>query len=76
MNTDAGLLVVILLIVIIVVSNGLMFLWVRSWTRDDPATRDFLNKTQSALKQPFQKEDKSLEELRNRVNDLKKRKTN
>jgi hypothetical protein len=72
MNTSNGLLVALLVIGIIVISNGLMFLAARSMTRGDNATRDMLKGTQNALSQPFQKQNKELDELHKRVDDLKK----
>jgi polyhydroxyalkanoate synthesis regulator phasin len=38
--------------------------------RGDKTTRNFLDSTQDTLRQPFQKEDKALEELRKRVEEL------
>lgn len=67
-----GLLVAALVIGIVVLANGLMFLWVRSWSRGDNATRDFLKGTRNALGKPFEKQNKELDELHKRVDDLKK----
>jgi len=71
MNTD-GVIVAALVIGIVVLANGLMFLWARSWTRGGSATRDLLKGAQNALGKPFEKQDKELDELRKRVDDLKK----
>ncbi|OIN96917.1 MAG: hypothetical protein COS37_00865 [Anaerolineae bacterium CG03_land_8_20_14_0_80_58_20] len=70
MNTGNGLLIVLLLIGIIVVANGMMFLAVRRSVRGDKTTRSFISGAQDALGKPFQKENKSLEELRKRVEEL------
>lgn len=69
---DNGFLIAVLVIGIVVVVNGLAFLWVRSWSRGDNATRDFLKGTQNALGKPFEKQNKELDELHKRVDDLKK----
>lgn len=72
MNTENGLLIALLLIGIIVAANGMMFLAVRRSVRGDKTTRNFISGAQDALSQPFQKENQSLEELRKRVEELKK----
>ncbi|GER78460.1 MAG: hypothetical protein DYG87_07415 [Anaerolineae bacterium CFX3] len=71
MNTD-GILVAALVIGIVVLANGLMFLWARSWARGDNATRDFLKGAQNAIGKPFEKQNRELDELHRRVDDLKK----
>ena len=73
MNTENGLLVALLLIGIVGGANVVMFLWVRSWMRGDNATRDFMKGTQDALRKPFEKQNKEMDELRKRVEDLEKR---
>lgn len=72
MNEGNGLLVALLLIGIIVFANGMMFLAVRRSVRGDKTTRSFISGAQDALSKPFQEENKSLEELRKRVEELKK----
>jgi len=49
-----------------------MFLWARSWARGDNATRDFLKGAQNAIGKPFEKQNRELDELHRRVDDLKK----
>ena len=71
---DNGLLVAALVLGIIVVTNLLAFLWVRSMTRGDNATHEFLKGTQNALSKPFEKQNKELDELRKRVADLEEKK--
>jgi hypothetical protein len=74
MNTENGLLIVLLLIGIIVVANGMMFLAVRRSVRGDKTTHSLISGAQDALGKPFQKEKKSLEELRKRVEELEEKK--
>ena len=73
MNQGNGLLIALLLIGIIVIANGMMFLAVYRSVRGDKTTRNFLAGAQDALSKPFQKENKSLEELRKRVDELEKK---
>jgi hypothetical protein len=74
MNEGNGLIVALLLIGIIVFANGLMFLAVRRSVHGDKTTRIFLDGTKDALSKPFQKDNKSLEELRKRVEELEEKK--
>jgi len=74
MNDGNIIIVVLIVIGIIVFANGMMFLAVRGFTRGDKTTQKFINSTRDTFSQPFQKEDKSLEELRKRVEDLKEKK--
>ncbi len=73
MNEGNALIVVLLVIGIIVVANGMMFLAARTWVRGNKTTRKFLDSARDTWNQPFQKEDKSLEELRKRVEELEKK---
>lgn len=68
------LIVVLLVIGIIVLANGMMFLAVRGFTRGDQTTRKFFDSTRDTLSQPFQKENKSLDELRKKVEELEEEK--
>lgn len=72
MNEGNVIIVVLLVIGIIVLANGMMFLAARGWVRGSKTTRNFLDSARDTLGQPFKKEDKSLEELRKRVEELKK----
>jgi hypothetical protein len=74
MDTGNGLLVVLILLGIIIVANGFTFLAVRGFARGDKTTQKYLDRSRTALGQPFQKENKSLEELRKRVEDLAEKK--
>lgn len=74
MNEGNGLLIALLVIGIIVFANGLMFLAVRRSVHGDKTTRNFLAGAQDTLTKPFQKENKSLEELRKRVEELEEKK--
>lgn len=72
---DKNVLIVVLLVIgVIVLANGMMLLAVRSFTRGDKTTRKFFDSARDTLSQPFQKEDKSLEELRKRVEELEEKK--
>jgi len=72
---DTNILIVVLLVIgIIVLANGMMFLAVRGLTRGDQTTRKFFDSARNTLNQPFQKEDKSLDELRKRVEELEEKK--
>jgi Sec-independent protein translocase protein TatA len=70
MNEGNVVIVVLIVIGIIIFANGMMFLAARGFMRGDKTTRNFLDSTQDTLRQPFQKEDKALEELRKRVEEL------
>ncbi len=70
MNDGNVIIVVLIVIGIIVLANGMMFLAVRGLARGDKTTRKFIDSTRDTFSQPFQKENKSLEELRKRVEDL------
>ncbi len=73
--TDKNILIVVLLVIgIIVLANGMMFLAARTWVRGGKTTRKFFDSARDTLSQPFQKEDKSLEELRKRVEELEEKK--
>lgn len=72
MANENILTVVLLVIGIIVVVNGMLFLSIRGLMRGNKTTRKFFDSARDTFSQPFQKEDKSLEELRKRVEDLKK----
>jgi hypothetical protein len=70
---DTNVLIVVLLVLgIIILANGMMFLAVRGIARGGKTTVKFFDSARDTLGQPFQKENKSLEELRKRVDDLKK----
>jgi len=72
---DANVLLVVLLIIgIIVLANGMMFLAVRGFTRGDKTTQKFFDSARGALDQPFQKQNKELDELRKRVEELEEKK--
>lgn len=72
MNENNVVWVVLLVIGIVVLANGMMYLAARGWMRGSKTTRGFLDSARDALGQPFKKDDKSLEELRKRVDELKK----
>jgi hypothetical protein len=73
MNVENGLLIALLLIGIIVFANGLMFLAVRNSARGGKNKPNYLENTKDMFSQPFQKENKKLDELRERVKDLEKK---
>jgi hypothetical protein len=66
-NTDRVYIVILLVIGIIVLSNLMMFALVRAFRG---VKFDWFSKTKGNLSQPFNYEDKSLDELRRRVEDL------
>jgi hypothetical protein len=68
------LLVVLLIIGIIVLANGMMFLAVRGFARGDKTTHKFFDSARNTLSQPFQKQNKELDELRKRVEELEEKK--
>lgn len=69
---DTNVLIVVLLVIgIIVLANGMMFLAVRGFARGDKTTSKFFDSARDTLSQPFQKENKSLDELHKRVDELK-----
>jgi Sec-independent protein translocase protein TatA len=74
MNEGNAILVVLVVIGMIIFANGLMFLAARGLTRGNKTTRKFLNSSRETFSQPFQKEDKSIEELRKRVEELARKK--
>ncbi len=74
MNEGNAIIVVLIVIGIIVIVNGMAFLAVRGFARGDKTTQKFFNSARDTLGQPFQKEDKSLEELRKRVEELEEKK--
>lgn len=67
MNTDRVYIVILLVIGIIVLSNLMMLAVVRAFRG---VKFDWFCKTKGNLSQPFNYEDKSLDELRRRVEDL------
>lgn len=73
MSEGNVVIVVLLVIGIIVLANGMMFLAARTWVRGDKTTRNFLDSARDTLGKPFQKENSSLEELRQRVEKLDKK---
>ena len=74
MNEGNAIIVVLIVIAILVGANGMMFLAVRGFTRGDKTTQKFFDSTRDTQSQPYQKENKSLEELRKRVENLKEEK--
>jgi hypothetical protein len=74
MNEENAIIVVLIVIGIIVFVNGMAFLAVRGFVRGDKTTQKFFDSTRDTLSRPFQKENKSLEELRKRVEDLEEKK--
>lgn len=71
---DGNVLIVVGLVIgIIVVANGIMFLAARMWVRGNKTTSRFFDSARNTWSQPFQKEGKSLEELRKRVEELKEK---
>jgi hypothetical protein len=52
----------------------MMFLAVRGFARGDKTTRKFFDSARDTLGQPFQKQNKELDELRKRVEDLSEKK--
>lgn len=68
MNTDNVYLVILLVIGIVVLANLAMFALVRGWRGSDP---DWFKRMRGSVDRPF-KNDESLDELRKRVEELKK----
>ena len=69
MNNDNVLLVIGLVIGIVVLANLAMFAAVRGWRGTD---FDLFKDVRGTFRQPFKKEDDSLEELHRRVEELTK----
>ena len=68
MNTDNVYIVVLLVIGIVVLSNLVMFAMVRG---SRGMNFDWFKNLRGSINQPFKKEDDSLDELRQRVGELK-----
>jgi hypothetical protein len=70
MNEGNVILVVLIVIGIIVAANGMMFLAARAWVRGGKTARNFFDSARDTLGQTFRQEDKSLDELRSKINQL------
>ena len=64
----------LILVGMIVIINGAVFMIARGATRSNKANRRVMDSLRQTATKPFQKEDKSLDELRKQVEELEKKK--
>ncbi len=70
-NPTIALLILVGLIALV---NGMMFIIARAATRSNKANRRVMDSLRDATTKPFQKEDRSLDDLRKRVEELEEKK--